>query len=100
MVALCMATRSSSLESMQCSAYSREFLLLLRNPGEGSLDPLAAFPAEVVQSDFTAAKRECVSKPKGARKRGSHGGVRQRLRRQGHRRIPLPTFMLANVQSL
>lgn len=80
--------------------YSREFLFLLRNSGGGSVDPLAAFPAEVVQSDFTAANRECASKPKGVRKRGSRGGMRQRLKRQGHRRIPLPTVMLANVQSL
>ena len=36
----------------------------------------------------------------GVRKRGRRGGVRQRLKRQGHRRIPLPSIFLANVQSL
>ena len=35
------------------------------------------------------------------RKRGKKGGVRQRLRRQLHNnRIPLPSIILANVQSL
>ncbi len=34
------------------------------------------------------------------RKQGRRGGVLQRLKRQGHRRIPLPTVILANAQSL
>lgn len=34
------------------------------------------------------------------RKRGKMGGVRQRLRKQRLRRIPLPTIVMANVQSL
>lgn len=77
--------------------YSREFLLLLRNSGEGVVDPLTAFPADIVRSDSTSPNHGGVTK---LRKRGRRGGVRQRLKRQGHRRIPLPTIMLANVQSL
>ncbi|XP_073696141.1 uncharacterized protein [Garra rufa] len=34
------------------------------------------------------------------RKRGRRGGVRQRLRRRGLRRLPLPSIILGNVQSL
>lgn len=34
------------------------------------------------------------------RKRGRRGGVRQRLRRRGFRRLPLPSIILGNVQSL
>ncbi len=34
------------------------------------------------------------------RKRGRRGGVRQRLRRQGLRRLPLPSIILGNAQSL
>lgn len=34
------------------------------------------------------------------RKRGSKGGARVRLKRQGLRRVPLPSIILANVQSL
>ena len=34
------------------------------------------------------------------RKRGRRGGVRQRLRRRGLRRLPLPPIILGNVQSL
>lgn len=66
----------------------------------GTLDPLTGCAAEVVWSDSTAVNRGWVSKPKRVRKRASWGGVRQRLKRQGHRCVPLPTVMLANVQSL
>lgn len=80
--------------------YGRVFLLLLRDSGLGTVDPSAAFPAEIIRSDTAAGDRSWTSKPTGVRKRGRRGGVRQRLKRQGHQRMPLPTMMLANVQSL
>lgn len=40
------------------------------------------------------------SKPQVWRKQGRHGDGHQRLKRKGHRRIPLPKFILANAQSL
>lgn len=65
--------------------YSREFFLLLHNSGVGTVDPSAAFPA---------LNWGLVSKLEGVRKRRSHGGIHQRLKRQCHHRIPLPTLML------
>ncbi len=80
--------------------YSREFLLFLHNSEGGMVDLLMAFSVEVIRPDPTEANREWISKPKKVRKRGSRGGVWQRLKRQGDRRMPLPMVMLAKVQSL
>lgn len=80
--------------------YGREFLLPLQNSGAGIVDPLAVFPTEIILTDPSVENRSWTSRPTGVRKRGRRGGVRQRLKRQGHRRIPLPTVILANVQSL
>ena len=79
--------------------YGREFLLRFRSSGEGVVDSSAVPPAEIIRRDHTGGQG-WSSKPTGVRKRGRRGGVRQRLKRLGHRRIPLPTIMLANVQSL
>lgn len=87
-------------EHRELLQYGREFLLLLRDSGVGVVDPSAAFPAEVIRSKPFARNRGWAPKSVGVRKRGRRGGVRQRLKRQGHRRIPLPTVILANVQSL
>lgn len=79
--------------------YGCEFLLCFRSSGVGAVDPSAVFPAEIIRQDHMGGQR-WTSKPSGMRKRGRHGGIRQRLKRLGHRRIPLPTIKLANVQSL
>ncbi|KAG7491156.1 hypothetical protein MATL_G00000030 [Megalops atlanticus] len=66
--------------------YSRELLLLLRNSGVGTVDPSAALPAETIRSDPSVGNQSWESRPMGARKRkrGRRGGMRQRLKRQGH----------------
>lgn len=87
-------------ENSEPLQYGREFLLLLRGSGVGAVDSSAVFPAEIIRQDLSGDQR-WSSKPTGLRKRGRRGGVRQLLKRQGLRRIPLPTIiMLANVQSL
>ena len=82
--------------------YSREFLLLLHSTGVGSVDYSAVIPPEILRlPDPYAVNRNRAPRTKPtSRKRGRRGGVRQRLKRQGHKRIPLPTVILANVQSL
>lgn len=78
--------------------YNREFLLLLRDTGGGIVDPAGNIPTEIIRHG--PSKGDQGTRPTKARKRGSRGGVRQRLKRQGLRRIPLPSIILANVQSL
>ncbi|KAK7884958.1 hypothetical protein WMY93_028081 [Mugilogobius chulae] len=78
--------------------YSRDFLLLFQNSGLGTIDPLSTFPKELVRLEPTASKD--YNKRHDFRKRGRRGGVRQRLKREGPRRIPLPTITLSNIQSL
>lgn len=64
------------------------------------MDPSAVLPVKIIRPpDPSARNRSWAFKPT-ARKRGRRGGVHQRLRRQRHRRTPLPTVILANVQSL
>ena len=66
----------------------------------GSMEPTAAFAADILQTG-TSMENQCWRHEQlGTRKRGRRGGVRQRLKRQGHRRMPLPTVILGNVQSL
>lgn len=85
-------------ESLQ---YTREFLLFLRSSDAGIVDPPAALPPEIIRLAATPpAENQSWAPRTGVRKRGRCGGVRQRLKRQGHRRIPLPSIILANVQSL
>ena len=64
------------------------------------MDALAVFPAEIIRPDSSRGNRNWTSKLTGARKRGRRGGLRQRLKRQGHHQITLPSVILANVQSL
>ncbi|CAK6977351.1 uncharacterized protein LOC109615369 isoform X2 [Scomber scombrus] len=90
---------SGLCEGSEPLQYGREFFLLLRGSGVGSVDPSAVFPAENIRQDLSGDQR-WSSKPTGVRKMGRCSGVRQRLKRQGLRRIPLPTIMLAKVQSL
>lgn len=80
--------------------YSREFLLSLQNTTMGTIDPAAVLPEEMVRSKSSIGWSYKEHQPSGLRKRGRRGGVRQRLKREGLRRIPLPTITLANIQSL
>lgn len=84
-------------ESLQ---FDQEFLLLLRDWGAGGLDDMAVFPPEILQHTPSEGSRSCGSKPGKVRKRGRRGGGLQRLKSQGHWRIPLPSVILANSQSL
>ena len=68
-------------------AYSREFLLSLRN---------ADSPAPNLNFDLDSFTERTTFKKK---KRGSRGGIRNRLRKRGCR-LPLPVITLANVRSL
>ena len=81
--------------------YSRECLMRWDNPSMGDLylDPLVTedILAEISRHRSPGNDRENVCKE---RKRGRRGGVRLRLKRQRLRRIPLPSIILANVQSL
>ena len=86
-------------ENREPLQYSWEFLLCFRSSGIGPVDSSAVLPVEIMWQDHTGGQR-WSSKPMGTRKRGRRGGIRQRLKRLGHRRIPLLTIMLANVQSL
>lgn len=86
-------------ENREPLQYGREFLLRFRSSGVGAVDSSAVLPAGFIRQDHTGDQR-WSSKPTGARKRGRRSGIRQCLKRLGHRRIPLPTIMLANVQSL
>lgn len=80
--------------------YSHDFLFLLRDSGKGIVDSSSALPTEINQLNPSTGNRSWSSRPKRTRKRGRHSGLRQRLKRQGHHRIPLPTVILANAQSL
>lgn len=69
--------------------YSRELLLQLRGN----------YPRTVANSDMSGYTRyENLDFNIKARKRGKRGGIRLRLKR--FKRIPLPSIILANVQSL
>ena len=67
--------------------------------GDLYLDPLVTedILAEISRHRSPGNDRKNVCKE---RKRGRRGGVRLRLKRQRLRRIPLPSIILANVQSL
>lgn len=65
--------------------YSRQDLLSLRGSATHGLTPLDVIPADI------------LCKP---RKRGRRGGVRARLRRRPFNPPPLPSVVMANVQSL
>ncbi|CAM4639073.1 unnamed protein product [Leuciscus chuanchicus] len=81
---LCDVTRES-----QCSTHQCRHRGLFRS-----------YPCRDPSDPYAANKNKAHWTGPTARKRGRRGGVRQRLRRQGYRRIPLPTVILANVQSL
>lgn len=77
--------------------YSRDFLFLLQDSGMGTVNPLTAVPPEIVRLNPSIENRSwsSLSGTRRARKRGRRGGLRQ-----GHRRIPLLTVIMANVKSL
>lgn len=83
-----------SLRGKDCVAtYTREHLLLLRHPatpGESVLNSLDKYPElrNTGTREWTKIK-----------KRGSRGGVRERLKRRGSRH-PLPVITFSNVRSL
>lgn len=83
--------------------YSRDFLLKwsnfqVNNPPLDLIFPdLNCFPDQSRgkrKGEFTGAL------PRKNRKRGKRGGVLQRLRKQSFSRIPLPSMILSNAQSL
>lgn len=58
-----------------------------------------SFPAAVINDRSTT--KFGLTTEKVGRKRGRRGGVRRRIRQQLHRnRIPLPSMVLSNVQSI
>ena len=60
-----------------------------------------SFPVEIVRHDSSPGGASAAfQSAHGVRRRGRRGGVRQRLKRLGHRRIPLPSILLVNAQSL
>lgn len=71
--------------------YDRQFLLL-RDSGVGTVDPLADIPEEIIWGNPSARYPDGACRAKQAMKRGRRGGVQQRLKRLGHRRIPLPNI--------
>ncbi|KAK7893494.1 hypothetical protein WMY93_022646 [Mugilogobius chulae] len=77
--------------------YSREFLLRWKSFSVSN-SPDGLFLPGVETSDFL--KKDYSAGPRKPRKRGKRGGARQRLRRQSLNRIPLPSMMLINAQSL
>ena len=89
----------------QTIRYTREFLLNEKWIHQ-TLDP-KLFPTQIsnispeIWNNNSEIARTNSQKVVNKRKRGKKGGVRQRLRRQLHNnRIPLPSIILANVQSL
>lgn len=74
--------------------YGRDFLLLW-DSGVGSAS--AVFPADILRKGISRENWRWEHKRPDVRKLGRRGGVRQRM---GHSRMPLPTIMLDNVQSL
>lgn len=78
--------------------YDREFVILLRNYGVGTVDasvfPEAVFPQEIICGKHYARNHNWP------RKWGRRGRIRLRLKGQTHHRFPLPTILPSNVQSL
>lgn len=70
---------------------SCEFLLLLCHSRMGIVDPLAAVSIEINWLVPSTGNWSWTSR---------YGGLSQRLKWQGHRQIPLPTVILANVRLL
>lgn len=79
--------------------YSHDFLVQFRASDYGVLDQIRDWPAEILRSEFSSVRTEKTTGQK-VRKRGKKGGLRQRLRKQRLNRIPLPSIILANCQSL
>ncbi len=80
--------------------YSREFLLKWSNHPD--LSPLSDLPTSVLDSFVPNQGQKTFSNEphKRVRKRGKRGGVRERMKRQSLSRIPLPSIILINAQSL
>ena len=68
------------------TAHSREFLLSLKNK------PLSLVPPNI-DIDYEGIRSKCK------KKRGSRGGIRNRIRRRGAR-LPMPSVTLTNARSL
>ena len=96
---LCQGECSQQREPVR--TYSRECLMRWNNPWMGNinLDPLITedILAEISRHRSPGNDRKNLRKE---RKRGRRGGVRLRLKQQQNRRIPLPSIILANAQSL
>lgn len=84
--------------------YSRGFLLNLRDQQQPHtrLDLIAEDHsiAEIFSQHENFNKTAWREKRHKVRKRGRRGGVRQRLKRLTLRRIPLPSMLLCNAQSI
>lgn len=78
-----------------CHAYSRDRLLQINCESTRVTDGIVSVPAFIRQDPglHTNGTRR-------TRKRGKRGGVRLRFKRQQLSRIPLPSVIMANVQSL
>ena len=75
-------------------AYSREYLLEL-----GRREPLTAAQISPLTDNIPLELLHGHKRRRIRRKRGSRGGIRNRLRRRGSR-LPLPAITLSNVRSL
>ncbi len=84
--------------------YSRGFLLNLKNQQQphtrSDLSTGDHSLAEIFRQHENFNKTTWGEKRYKVRKRGRRGGVRQRLKRLTLRRIPLPSMLLCNAQSM
>lgn len=84
--------------------FSRGFLLNLRDQQQShtrmDLSTVDQSIAELLRYQENFNKPTWHDKKYKVRKRGRRGGVRQRLKRLSLRRIPLPSMLLCNAQSL
>lgn len=80
--------------------YSRDFLLQWNIPQINKPPDLALPDLNCYKDLWCGESKATVDCPSRPRKRGKRGGVRVRLRKQSLSRIPLPSIILTNAQSL
>ncbi len=97
-VLLCHSLRGLCVQRERLQ-YGRDFLLLWSHCKVDTAELLVDLPPEISRLDPPAENRNQEYKP-ATRKRGRRGGVHQRMKRLGLRRVPLPTILLSNAQSL
>jgi len=69
----------------------------VKQPAGFGYPDLGSFSHVAVENKDRSRQKDCTFK---IRKRGRKGGVRQRMKNQTLSKIPLPTILLTNAQSL